>query len=237
MLLSVEHLMVRYRNGARGVSDVSFTVDDGQVVALFGPNGAGKTTSVRAVSGFLKSEGVRTAGRVLLRGTSVAGLEPHRLASMGVGLVPERGKVFGNLGVGENLAVARSRARGSAPDLAEILTLFPALADRLGEKAGRLSGGQQQMLALAMALSGRPRLLIIDELTLGLHHSLQPALFDTVRTIAAQGTAVLLVEESTALALRLADYCYLLGGGQIRDEGPAERFVGNDLLAAGYVEA
>lgn len=118
---------------------------------------------------------------------------------------------------------------------AEIYSLFPVLAERRNEQAGRLSGGQQQMLALARCLVSQPRLIVVDEMTLGLHHSLQPPLFDTVRRVAETGTAVLLIDEATGFALEVADYCYLLRAGTIVAEGPADRFRGNELLAAGYV--
>ena len=238
LALTAEHLRVRYRNGALGVLDVSFSVPRNTVVALFGPNGAGKTTSVRAVSGFMKTEGNRTvAGRVTLLGTDVTNSEPHETARMGVALVPERRKVFPNMSVVENLLalghIPRRSQRANALD--QVFELFPSLTTRRKELAGRLSGGQQQMLAIGRAILGRPKLLIVDEMTLGLHHSLHAPLFEAIRAIAADGTAVLIVDESTGFALNVAGYCYLIAGGQVRDEGPPERFRGNELLAAGYV--
>ncbi|MFF4796174.1 ABC transporter ATP-binding protein [Streptomyces sp. NPDC001276] len=238
-MLRVERLRVQYRNGAVGVSDISFSVGAGQVVALFGPNGAGKTTSVRAVSGFLKSEGTRVRGLVELDGTNVAGREPHVTSQLGVGSVPERDRVFSSLTVAENLhALGRlppKRSRADAFD--RVYQLFPMLAERRRELAGRLSGGQQQMLALARGLLLEPRLLIVDEMTLGLHVSVQEPLFATVAEVARQGTAVLLVDESTALALDVADYCYLLRDGRTTVSGRSDMFRGTEILAAGYVEA
>jgi branched-chain amino acid transport system ATP-binding protein len=238
VILSVKELRVRYRNGALGVLDASFGVEEGQIVALFGPNGAGKTTSVRGVSGFLRTEGARvTKGRVEVFGVDVTNSEPHQTARMGVALVPERRKVFPNLSVHENfMALGRLPRRSQrAAAFERIFELFPVLADRRRELAGRLSGGQQQMLAIGRALLHEPKLLIVDEMTLGLHHSMQPPLFDAVRRVAAEGTSVLMVDESTGFALEVADYCYLLAGGLVRDQGPPERFRGNELLAAGYV--
>jgi branched-chain amino acid transport system ATP-binding protein len=230
---------VRYANGALGVSDISFHVRAGQIVALFGPNGAGKTTSVRALCGFMKSERAAIArGHVSLFGRTVTGYEPHRTARLGVAFVPERHKVFANLSVADNL-----RAMGDLPGKAEFaqrvehaLDVFPALATRRHEIAGRLSGGQQQMLAMARSMIRDPRLLVVDELTLGLHHSMHAPLFDALKRIQEEGASVVVVDESIGFALDLADYCYLLIGGTVRDHGPAERFRDNELLAAGYLE-
>jgi branched-chain amino acid transport system ATP-binding protein len=239
-LLQVDGLKLRYRSGALGVHDISFSVFPGQVVALFGPNGAGKSSVVRSVSGFLKTEGAKvTAGRVSFQGRDVTNFEPHRTCRMGISLVPERRKVFTNLTVAENLAALGSQAPRGAERLRrheEIFDLFPILATRRRELAGRLSGGQQQMLAIGRALVSDPKLLIVDEMTLGLHHSLHAPLFSAVRRVANEGRAVLIVDESTGLALETADHCYLLGGGYVRDSGPREKFVGNELIMAGYVQ-
>ncbi len=231
---------MRYRNGALGVVDVSLQMGAGQIVVLFGPNGAGKTTTVRAISGFLKSEGARViGGEIELFGHSIVNREPQKIAALGLAFVPERRKVFANMSVAENLDVlARRPARARRREIFDhVYELFPMLADRRRELAGRLSGGQQQMLALARSLIREPRLLVIDEMTLGLHHSLHGPLFDVVKRIAADGTSVLVVDESTTHALDAADHCYLLGGGTVRISGPPEMFVGNELLSAGYVDA
>lgn len=235
-----DHLRVRYRNGALGILDVSIKAEDGQIVAIFGPNGAGKTTSVRAISGFLKTEGARVVGgRVRLFGKDTTNFEPHQVAHLGMSFVPERRKVFHNLTVAENLhALGRlpnSARRAEVYDRVHIL--FPALRERWGEVAGRLSGGQQQMLAIARALISEPRVMIVDEMTLGLHHSLHAPLFEVIRAISASGTTVIVVDESAGLAIDVSDYCYLLSAGRIREEGPASRFKGSELLAAGYVGA
>ena len=238
-LLQVEELRVRYRNGAIGVANVSLRVEPGQVVALFGPNGAGKTSTVRGISGFLKTEGARvTRGRVIFNGHNVTNAEPHRQAKLGISFVPERDKVFPTLTVAENLA-----ALGALPPPARrrqledfVFGMFPMLTSRLREQAGRLSGGQRQMLALARAILSDPKLLIIDEMTLGLHHSLHSVLLEATRAIAATGTAVVLVDESTGLALEAAHHCYILAAGSVVDEGASEKFRGNELLAAGYLD-
>jgi branched-chain amino acid transport system ATP-binding protein len=240
MILSAENLKVRYRNGALGIADVSIEVDAGQVIVLFGPNGAGKTTTVRAVSGFLRAEGAKVvSGRVTLHEQDITNWEPHRTTRRGVTFVPERRKIFPNMSVAENLAVlGRRPPRLSRTQIyGRIYDLFPVLGSRQRELAGRLSGGQQQMLAIARSLVCDTRLLIIDEMTLGLHHSVHEPLFDFVRSVAADGAGVILVDESASKALDIADYCYLLGGGTVRMSGAPETFVGNELLAAGYVDA
>ncbi|WP_280217300.1 ABC transporter ATP-binding protein [Nocardia neocaledoniensis] len=237
-MLEATNLKVRYRNGALGVLDITARVAPGQVVALFGPNGAGKTTAVRAVTGFLGTEGARViAGKVTLDGRDITNVEPSRICRMGVSLVPERQKIFPAMSVRENLnALGRRPARSHRKQVQErVFALFPMLAERLGEPAGQLSGGQQQMLAIARTLMTEPRVLIVDEMTQGLHHSMQPVLFDAIRDIAASGTSVVLVDESTGFALQVADYCYLIGGGAVRDHGPAARFEDNALLTTGYV--
>lgn len=238
-MLSAKTLKVRYRNGALGVVDVSLEVEAGQVVALFGPNGAGKTTTVRAISGFLRSEGAKiVSGRVTLFGEDVTNSEPQKTTRLGVAFVSERQKIFPNLSVAENLtALGKIPPRARRQQIYErIYELFPVLKTRPRELAGRLSGGQQQMLAIARSLMCEPKLLIVDELTLGLHHSLHAPLFDAMRAIASEGTAVLVVDESTGSALDVADHCYLLSGGRVRMSGPAGTFRGSELLAAGYVE-
>jgi branched-chain amino acid transport system ATP-binding protein len=231
---------VRYRNGALGVLDVSLKAEAAQVVAIFGANGAGKTTTVRAISGFLKTEGARiVGGRVTLFGQDTTNFEPHDTARLSVAFVPERRKIFPNLTVSENLdAVGRLPGRGRRAEIYDrVLSLFPMLVERRREFAGRLSGGQQQMLAIARGLIREPKLLIVDEMTLGLHQSLHAPLFEVVQRIAAQGTTIIVVDESAGLVLHISDYCYLLGSGRVRDEGPAERFRGNELLATGYVDS
>ena len=238
--LRASNLKVRYRNGALGVLDISFQVEQGQVVALLGPNGAGKTTSVRAVNGFLRTEGAKViGGNVEFFGHDITNMEPHETGSLGMGFVPERVKVFTYMTVAENLvALGKLPPRGDRRERAmdRIFGLFPILADRRKQPAGQLSGGQQQMLAISRALLTEPRLLILDEMTLGLHHSLHPPLFDAVERIAADGVAVLIVDESAGFALQASSYCYLLNAGVVRHHGPSADFRGTELLAGGYVE-
>jgi branched-chain amino acid transport system ATP-binding protein len=237
-MLVVESLAVRYRNGALGISDVSLEVGDRQVVSVFGPNGAGKTTTVRAISGFLRTERARAVrGRITLDGQDITNLEPHVVARMGIGFVAEKDKVFPRLSVHENLLAISGGARADwIAAREEMLDLFPILRDRLKQPAGQLSGGQRQMLAIARAMTRRPRLLVIDEMTLGLHVSVQAQLFDVMRRVSATGTAVLLVDESVSFALDISDHCYLLRDGHVELSGQPDDFRGNELAAAGYSE-
>jgi branched-chain amino acid transport system ATP-binding protein len=238
-VVNVEGLQVRYRNGAIGVVAVDLQVADRQFVAVFGPNGAGKTTTMRAISGFLRGEKVRISGSVEVLGHQVAGWEPHRISKLGLAFIPERRKIFPNLSVAQNLAaVGRRPSRAQTAELHErIFGLFPDIKDRRSEAAGRLSGGQRQMVAIGRGLMCQPRVLIVDELTLGLHHGLHGALYEAMRKVADTGTAVIVVDESTGAALEFVDHCYLLGTGVVKDSGGPAKFRGSELLAAGYVEA
>lgn len=236
--LEARNLRVRYANGALGIEDVSLRVEEGQITALFGSNGAGKTTSVRAVTGFLKTEGARViAGTVHSFGLDLTNCEPSASAAVGVIQVPERNKVFVNLTVAENLvAIGKLPPKTRRVEVYEhIHELFPILMERRKQLAGRLSGGQQQMLAIARALACEPKVLIVDEMTLGLHVSLHEPLFDVVKRVAASGTSVVIVDESTRFALEVADYCYLLNSGSIAAEGAVEVFRDTDVLASGYL--
>lgn len=226
-LLEAESIRVRYPNGALGVLDLSLTVEIGQVVALAGPNGAGKSTTLRALSGFARSEGARVVhGSIRVEGREMTNREPYEFSRDGVHCIPERKKVFPNLSVGENLF-----ALGGLPSkdersrlLAQIEGLFPPLANRRSQQAGRLSGGERQMLAIARGLMARPRLLVIDEMTLGIHPGVHEVLFDAIREIAAGGTAVLISDENVPLMLRLADTCYQLEFGRIAFSGTADDY-------------
>ena len=240
MLMTASNLAVRYPNGALGIEDVSLNIDAGQIVALIGVNGAGKTTTCRALSGFLKTEGTKVVrGQIVFDGTNVTGWEPHRLVRAGVAAVPERNKIFRNLTVREHFTSAGMHcSRTEREEALEFgLQLFPMIRDRFKQPAGTLSGGQQQMVAIMRALVSRPRLLIVDEMTLGLHPSMQQPLFDALTQIAMQGTGCLVIDESMAHTVATAQYCYLLDGGHIRHGARATEFAGSDLLEIGFVGA
>jgi branched-chain amino acid transport system ATP-binding protein len=240
MLLKAESLALRYPNGALGIEDVTIEIDEGQVVALIGANGAGKTTTCRALSGFLKTEDMKIVrGRVFFDGADVTGREPHRLAKMGISAVPERNKVFPNLSVREHfISAGLHRSRAEREDMLEFgLQLFPGIRERMKQSAGKLSGGEQQMVAIIRALVNHPRLLIVDEMTLGLHASLRVPLFEALRTIAAQGTACFVIDENASHTVTNAEYCYLLEGGRITKHGRSSDFANTDLLDLGYANA
>ncbi len=223
-ILALSDLEVVYHQVVLVLRGVSLVVPEGSVVALLGPNGAGKTTTLRAITGLLDlHEGTRTKGRVVLQGESLAGLSPERIVARGVAQVMEGRRVLGELTVEENLrAGGWSLGRGAlAEGLEEAYGRFPILAERRTQPAGYLSGGEQQMLAIARALMSKPRLLLLDEPSLGLAPKIVAQVAALVREINASGVSVLLVEQNASVALELADHAYLMENGRIVLEGPA----------------
>ncbi|MGH9035256.1 MAG: MFS transporter, partial [Acidimicrobiia bacterium] len=234
-LLVVRGLDVAY-DGTQVLFGVDFEVGQGEIVALLGTNGAGKSTLLRAVSGLVEP----AAGVVVLDGADLTGVAPHHVAGMGVAHVPGGKGVFPSLTVAENLRVATwgRRLRGAEAEAAaeEALTHFPMLHLRLDQPAGTLSGGEQQMLALAQAFVSRPRLLLVDELSLGLAPAVVAHLLDVIRAIRDRGTTVVLVEQSVTTALALADVAYFMEKGEIRFRGPAAELAARpDLLRAVFL--
>ncbi|HEX2234062.1 MAG TPA: ABC transporter ATP-binding protein [Thermoleophilaceae bacterium] len=232
-LLEVEELEAGY--GAVVVlRGVSFDVKEGQVAAILGPNGAGKTTSLRAISGL-----VDRSGRIELDGESIAGASPERIARMGVAHVPEGRGTFSGLTVRENLragAYARRDRSAIREDMDRCLEYFPRLRERLDERAGKLSGGEQQMLAIARGLMMKPRLLLLDEPSIGLAPVLTRELFRRLEAIAREErTTVLLVEQNAALALGIADYAYVLEAGRIVHSGEAEQMREEEVVQQAYL--
>jgi branched-chain amino acid transport system ATP-binding protein len=190
--------------------DIDLEIDENEVVALVGSNGAGKTTLLRAISGLIRP----TEGEVRFEGGSLAGLRPEQIVKKGIAHVPEGRHLFQGLTVGENLAAGAYAGRGGA-DTERALELFPALRDKLSQLAGELSGGQQQMCATTRGLMSNPKLLMIDELSLGLAPKLVDEIFDRVQAIAEQGTALLVVEQDVEAALRVARRGYVLETGHM----------------------
>lgn len=233
-LLNVRDLHVAY-DKLKVLTGVSLSVSEGEVVALLGTNGAGKSTLLNAICGAVEA----SFGAVVFDGRDITHAPPHEIARLGIVQMPGGKGVFGSLSVDENLRVAET-IRRSDPDLAvdreRILATFPVLAERLDETAANLSGGQQQQLALAMALLTRPRLLIIDELSLGLAPVWVAQLAETVKKVAREGTTIVLVEQSVNVALNLADTAYFMEKGQIRFHGPtAELLERPDLLRSVFL--
>jgi branched-chain amino acid transport system ATP-binding protein len=218
-LLAIEGLRVAY-GAVAAIRGVSLTVRVGEVVALLGANGAGKSTMLRAISGIVRPR----AGHIRLAGQAIERLSPARIVRLGIGHCPEGRRIFGSLSVAENLrlgAAARVDRVGVAEDRERMLALFPILRERAQQPAGTLSGGEQQMLALARALMARPRLLLLDEPSLGLAPLLVQQIFRRLAELKAAGTTMLLVEQNIAVALDLADRAYVLRTGEIGLEGSA----------------
>jgi ABC-type branched-subunit amino acid transport system ATPase component len=232
-LLEVDSLRVRYGR-ATGVEKVSLTINDGEAVALVGPNGAGKTTTLRAIGGFLPREGVRRGGAVRFAGERIDARRPWHIARLGLATIPAVTKVFGHMTVREHLRMAGPATRGET-SLDEALTLFPELARQLDTSAASLSGGQRQMLALTAATLMRPRLLLIDELSQGLSPAAVGTIAATLRTLSERGMAMLIVEQSLAVALSIASRCYALDAGLVVADGPAEEFASSEGVQASYL--
>jgi len=238
-LLEVEDLQVLYGGTVLALEHASLSVPEGGAVALVGPNGAGKTTLLRAVGGLLRHHrGQVVAGRVRFDGRSIAGEDAARLVAGGIGQCLEGRRVFAELTVEENLRcggfVRRARA-GAQPRREEVLTLFPRLRERLEIPAGLLSGGEQQMLAISRALMAAPRLLLLDEPSLGLAPLVTVEIGAALRRIRAEGTALLLVDQSTSLALHVTDYAYLMVNGQTRADGPTGVLLREDQVRESYL--
>jgi len=195
----------------RVLRDLDLAVPQGSLVSLVGPNGAGKTTALRVIAGLVAP----TAGKVLLEGRQLSGLPPYRVARAGVCLIPEGRGIFPALTVRENLTMQAEGGDGSSESVDRVLGYFPRLADRLEQRAGTLSGGEQQMLSLGRALITSPRLLLLDEISMGLAPQLVAQLFETVESLARAGVTILMVEQYLTYALRLSDLVYVLGKGRV----------------------
>jgi branched-chain amino acid transport system ATP-binding protein len=232
-LLRVDHVDAGY-GMVQILWDVSLEVRAGEVVTLIGPNGAGKSTFLRAVSGLLRP----WRGAVTWENRQIGRLTPEEIVRLGVAHVPQGRRLFSDLSVRDNLflgAYARDDRAGIAADVDRVLDLFPALRERLQFPASQLSGGEQQMLALGRALMARPRLLLIDEPSLGLAPIAVAALMDVVDRLRSQGTSVLLVEQDVVVALEHADRAYVLEMGRIVLEGPASALLGDPRIQTSYL--
>jgi branched-chain amino acid transport system ATP-binding protein len=230
-LLEVENVRATYGQGTV-LQDVSFNVDQGQIVSILGPNGAGKTTTLRAVSGM-----VQTRGRITLDGEEICGRSPDKIARRGIAHVPEGRGTFTDLTTEENLLVGGYTRRGGVrEDIDNCYEWFPRLEERRDQKAGSLSGGEQQMLAVARAIMLRPRLLLLDEPSLGLAPILTRELFRRLEEVArAEGITVLVVEQNANLVLEFADYAYVLEAGRIALEGDAKKIRDDEGIRRSYL--
>jgi len=232
-LLELDELDAHYGR-IRALDGVSLRVEEGEIVTLIGANGAGKTTTLRTISGLTRA----TRGRIRFGGVDVTRMPPDRIVRAGIGHAPEGRRVFARMTVRENLELGgytrRSRAE-TAADLERIFTTFPRLAERIAQKAGTLSGGEQQMLAIGRALMSRPRLLMLDEPSLGLSPILVQTIFGVVREINARGTTVLLIEQNARQALRIAARGYVLEVGRIRFADAAANLLASEAVRAAYL--
>jgi len=231
-LLEVRDLRVAYGR-IEAVRGVSFTVTQGQVVTLIGSNGAGKTTTLRTLSGLLRPSG----GEVLFDGERIERLPAHRIVERGIAHAPEGRHVFARMSVRENLDLGAYLRHGHAvdDDLERVYELFPLLAERRAQAAGTLSGGEQQMLAIGRALMSRPRLLMLDEPSMGLSPLMMQRIFATLAALKAEGTTLLLVEQNAQAALGLADAGHVLETGRIVLSGTAAVLLGDDQVRKAYL--
>jgi len=232
-MLTLENVNVYY-GGIHALRDVSLRVEAGEVVTLIGANGAGKSTTLRAITGLLTPR----SGRIRFEGTDITGLPAHQLVARGISMAPEGRGIFANLTVLENLEMGAYRVRDRAQvrsDIERGFSLFPRLRERVRQQSGTLSGGEQQMLAIARALMSRPKLLLLDEPSLGLAPIVCHTIFTTIDEIKAAGTTVLLVEQNANAALKHSDRGYVLETGAVTLEGSASSIAGDPRIREAYL--
>ncbi len=232
-MLKVENAEVAYGN-IKAIKGISLEVNKGEIVTLIGSNGAGKSTTLRAISGLLKLK----AGSITFEGERIDGKEGHTIVAKGICQSPEGRRIFPRMSVSENLdlgAFLRNDKEGIAADRQRVLELFPRLAERINQKAGTMSGGEQQMLAVGRALMGNPTLLLLDEPSMGLAPVLVDMIFETITKINEQGTTILLVEQNARAALNVADRAYVLESGKIKLSGNAKDLISNPEVTKAYL--
>ncbi len=230
-ILEIKDLSVSY-GGIEAIKNISLDVEAGSIVTLIGSNGAGKSSTLRSIAGIVKAK----SGEVLFEGENILGLSPDQIVKRGVTLVPEGRHVFPNLTVAENLHVgAYLRKDDIKPDLEYVYELFPRLKERSWQFAGTLSGGEQQMLAVGRALMARPKLIMMDEPSLGLAPLVVQGIFDIIRTINKAGITVLLIEQNANMALKVADYAYVMQTGEITLSGTGAELLENEEVKEAYL--
>jgi branched-chain amino acid transport system ATP-binding protein len=232
-MLEIKDLNVHY-GAIHALHGINVSVEQGQIVTLIGSNGAGKSTTLRTVSGLLKP----SSGTILYEGKTISGRPPHEIVRLGVAQSPEGRGIFANMTVDENLelgAFARTDQEQIRKDRERALTLFPRVRERLKQNAGTLSGGEQQMVAIARALMARPRLLLLDEPSLGLAPQIVQTIFKIIREINAGGTTILLVEQNAHMALEVAHYAYVLEVGRIVMGDEAKKLASSDEVRKAYL--
>ena len=232
MLLEVKDIQVYY-GAIHAIKGVSFEVNEGEIVTLIGANGAGKTTTLDTIAGLLRSRG----GDIVFQGESIAHKAPHLIVKDGLALVPEGRRVFAQMTVEENLEMgAFTRANSTVePGLEKVYELFPRLKERRRQVAGTLSGGEQQMLAIGRALMSKPRLIMLDEPSMGLAPLLVSQIFSIIRELKDTGVTILLVEQNARMALRIADRAYVLETGRVKLSDSADALLNNDEVQKAYL--
>jgi branched-chain amino acid transport system ATP-binding protein len=231
VILSVKDLQVNY-GGIEAVKGISFDVPAGKIVTLIGANGAGKSTTLKAIAGLVKPRG----GSIELEGDNITGKDSSYIVSRGITLVPEGRRVFANMTVLENIKIgAYLRKDNLESDIEWVYSLFPRLKERSWQLAGTLSGGEQQMLAVARALMSRPKVIMMDEPSLGLAPLVVKGIFDIIREVNKQGVTVLLIEQNANMALKVADYAYVLETGNIGLSGTGAELLTNDAVKKAYL--
>lgn len=231
VILSVKDLKVNY-GGIEAVKGISFDVPEGKIVTLIGANGAGKSTTLKAIAGLVKP----SSGAVALRGNNLVGKDPSYIVSQGITLVPEGRRVFSNMTVLENIKIgAYLRNDDLSEDINWVFSLFPRLKERSWQLAGTLSGGEQQMLAVARALMSRPKIIMMDEPSLGLAPLVVKGIFDIIKEINKKGVTVLLIEQNANMALKTADFAYVLETGSITMSGTGAELLVNEDVKKAYL--
>ncbi len=231
-LLSLRKLVAGY-GGITAVKGIDLDVDEGEIVTLIGSNGAGKSTTLRAISGVIRAR----SGSIAFQEQRIDRLAPHKIVALGISQVPEGRGIFNRLTVGENLDLGAFQRRDGRVgiDRERVFTLFPRLRERISQTGGTLSGGEQQMLAIGRALMARPRLLLLDEPSMGLSPLLVETIFATVKAIREQGSTILLVEQNAAMALEVADRAYVIESGVITLKGSGADLARDDSVRKAYL--
>lgn len=234
-MLKAENLVVHY-GAIKALQGISFEVHQGEIITLIGSNGAGKTTTLHAVSGIIK----KTSGTLAFEGEDITNVAPDAIVKKGLIQVPEGRRIFANMSVKENLemgAFTRKDKAGIKADMEMVFGLFPRLKERIKQAAGTLSGGEQQMLAMARALMSKPRLLLLDEPSMGLAPILVDEIFSIIKKINEAGTTILLVEQNAFKALAIANRAYILETGSITKSGDAKMLLNDDFVKKAYLGA
>ncbi len=231
-LLSVQGLVAGY-GGITAVKGVDLHVEEGEIVTLIGSNGAGKSTTLRAISGLIRAR----SGAITFKSTEIIGVAPHKIVSMGMSHVPEGRGIFARLTVRENLVMGAFQRKDKEieDDLSKVYDIFPRLWERHAQTGGTLSGGEQQMLAIGRALMARPKLLLLDEPSMGLSPILVDTIFSTVRSIRERGATILLVEQNALMALEVADRAYVLESGVVTLKGSGAELAKDDSVRRAYL--